>query len=771
MPVIVDNEVQKRLVRMVVGRESGESRKSVRKDSGKKWKSDGAVLISGRFTQKGAGCVFTFSLRHRTTALVAICFLALVSATSAEPETNQKLTPSRSKASEASHPEVTHHLHVASSAGDKLSNHWIVELHAPASDSDVRKIASQFGFEHRGPLRYHTGNGAMTGNDKRRGDSNRFFHMVEKKTPRHRMKRSLDAKTKQLKSHPKVKDAVQQVAHVRRKRGFRGLETMESVPNDPLFKHQWYLKNDGQAGGKKGLDLNVMGAWKLGITGKNVTTAILDDGIDYTHPDLMYNYNAQASYDYSSNDPFPYPRYTDTWFNSHGTRCAGEISARRDNSICGVGVAYDSKVAGIRMLDQPYMTDLIEANAMGHEPQLIDIFSASWGPTDDGKTVDGPRNFTMKAIVNGINRGRDGRGSIFVWASGDGGEKDDCNCDGYAASMWTISINSAINDGRTALYDESCSSTLASTFSNGRSANPEAGVATTDLYGSCTLKHSGTSAAAPEAAGVFALALEANPKLTWRDIQHLTVLTSKRNRLRDPTGRHGWHVNGAGLEFNHLFGFGVLDAGSMVVMATNWTSGPPRYHCKAGTITGGAGWKFDAKNPLRLTIDTAACDGSVEEEEEKDGAAPVRYLEHAQAFVSLKSSRRGSTVMYLTSPMGTRSLILSSRPDDADSTYGFVKWPFMTTQCWGEDPKGKWSLEVFVSEEDKNDDKNKNQGHGRGRNEESEGPNGVLTEWMLMLHGTLRPPYIEINAADSTSKLAIAKRAHEKMEEKRKRTV
>jgi proprotein convertase subtilisin/kexin type 2 len=129
-------------------------------------------------------------------------------------------------------------------------------------------------------------------------------------------------------------------------------------------------------------------------------------------------------------------------------------------------------------------------------------------------------------------KGRRGLGSLYVWASGDGGSNDDCNCDGYAASMWTISINSAINDGRTALYDESCSSTLASTFSNGRNDDPRAGcsksnlishvnyidrhcvvdelgVATTDLYGKCTLKHSGTSAAAPEAAGVFALALEA----------------------------------------------------------------------------------------------------------------------------------------------------------------------------------------------------------------------------------------------------------------------
>ena len=58
---------------------------------------------------------------------------------------------------------------------------------------------------------------------------------------------------------------------------------------------------------------------------------------------------------------------------------------------------------GIRMLDQPYMTDLIEANSMGHEPNLIDIYSASWGPTDDGRTVDGPRNATMRAIVRGVN--------------------------------------------------------------------------------------------------------------------------------------------------------------------------------------------------------------------------------------------------------------------------------------------------------------------------------------------------------------------------------
>ena len=48
-----------------------------------------------------------------------------------------------------------------------------------------------------------------------------------------------------------------------------------------------------------------------------------------------------------------------------------------------------------------------------------------------------------------------------------------------------------------------------------------------------TYGYKGTSAAAPEAAGVIALALEANPSLTWRDIQHLLVLTSKKRNLFD----------------------------------------------------------------------------------------------------------------------------------------------------------------------------------------------------------------------------------------------
>lgn len=327
-------------------------------------------------------------------------------------------------------------------------------------------------------------------------------------------------------------------------------------------------------------------------------------------------------------------------------------------------------------------------------------------------------------------QGRGGKGSIYVWASGDGGSYDDCNCDGYASSMWTISINSAINDGRTALYDESCSSTLASTFSNGRKRNPEAGVATTDLYGNCTLRHSGTSAAAPEAAGVFALALEANLGLTWRDMQHLTVLTSKRNQLHDEV--HQWRRNGVGLEFNHLFGYGVLDAGAMVKMAKDWKTVPERFHCVGGSVQDPE--KIPSTGKLVLTLTTDACEG-------KENF--VRYLEHVQAVITVNATRRGDLNINMTSPMGTKSILLSRRPRDDDSKVGFDKWPFMTTHTWGEDARGTWTLELgFVG---------------------STPQKGVLKEWTLMLHGTQSAPYIDQVVRDYQSKLAMSKK--EELEE------
>lgn len=58
-------------------------------------------------------------------------------------------------------------------------------------------------------------------------------------------------------------------------------------------------------------------------------------------------------------------------------------------------------VAGVRMLDGD-VTDMVEAKSLSLHPQHIDIYSASWGPDDDGKTVDGPASLARQAFENGI---------------------------------------------------------------------------------------------------------------------------------------------------------------------------------------------------------------------------------------------------------------------------------------------------------------------------------------------------------------------------------
>lgn len=95
--------------------------------------------------------------------------------------------------------------------------------------------------------------------------------------------------------------------------------------------------------------------------------------------------------------------------------------------------------------------------------------------------------------------------------------------------------------------------------------------------------------------------------------------------------------------------------------------------------------EIPSDDSLLLQITTDACNGTDTE---------VNYLEHVQAVVTANCSRRGDLEMFLTSPMGTTSMILSRRANDDDARDGFTKWPFMTTHTWGEYPHGTWLLRV-----------------------------------------------------------------------------
>ncbi|CAD0202252.1 unnamed protein product [Chrysodeixis includens] len=462
--------------------------------------------------------------------------------------------------------------------------------------------------------------------------------------------------------------------------------------NDPKWPHMWYLNRGG------GLDMNVIPAWREGITGRGVVVTILDDGLETDHPDLVSNYDPMASYDVNSHDTDPQPRYDMIDSNRHGTRCAGEVAATANNSLCAVGVAYGASVGGVRMLDGD-VTDAVEARSLSLNPQHVDIYSASWGPDDDGKTVDGPGELATRAFIEGVTKGRNGKGSIFVWASGNGGrEHDNCNCDGYTNSIWTLSISSATERGEVPWYSEMCSSTLAATYSSG--GLNEKQVVTTDLHHSCTVGHTGTSASAPLAAGICALALQANRDLTWRDMQHIVVRTARPERLS--IGGE-WRVNGVGRNVSHSFGYGLLDAAGMVRLAKTWRSVPPQRRCELAAPRPQRA--VPPRSSVTLQLDVGACPG-------------VNYLEHVQARVSLSAARRGDLRIALTSPAGTKVTLLAPRPHDS-SRAGFTSWPFMSVHMWGESPLGVWQLEVT------------NEGRYMGR--------ATLQDWSLTLYGTSTP--------------------------------
>ncbi|XP_058985494.1 furin-like protease 1 isoform X3 [Musca domestica] len=517
-------------------------------------------------------------------------------------------------------------------------------------------------------------------------------------------KRSVEPSTNhqsRLDEDGRVTWSKQQIAKSRRKRDFIRMRPsrtssrsassrVKAMPfTDPKWEHMWYLNRGGD------LDMNVIPAWKEGITGKGIVVTILDDGLESDHPDIINNYDPKASYDVNSHDEDPMPHYDLADSNRHGTRCAGEVAATANNSICAVGIAFGASVGGVRMLDGD-VTDAVEARSLSLNPQHIDIYSASWGPDDDGKTVDGPGELASRAFIEGVTKGRAGKGSIFIWASGNGGrEMDNCNCDGYTNSIWTLSISSATEDGFVPWYSEKCSSTLATTYSSGSQAEKQ--VVTTDLHHSCTVSHTGTSASAPLAAGIAALVLESNNNLTWRDMQHIVVRTAKPANLMDPT----WSKNGVGRRVSHSFGYGLMDAAAMVKLARQWKTVPEQQRCEINAPH--VDKVIPPKSHITLQLSVKNC-------------LNINFLEHVQAKITLTSQRRGDIQINLISPAGTKVTLLTPRVHDTSHS-GFNQWPFMSVHTWGESPHGNWQLEI----------------HNEGRYM------AQITQWDLIFYGTEEP--------------------------------
>ncbi|EON64271.1 hypothetical protein W97_03502 [Coniosporium apollinis CBS 100218] len=459
---------------------------------------------------------------------------------------------------------------------------------------------------------------------------------------------------------------------------------------DPIFNEQWHLFNTHDPGN----DLNVTGVWLQGITGKNATVCIVDDGLDMDSDDLKPNYFAGGSYDFNDHVDEPKPRLDD---DHHGTRCAGEVAAAK-NDACGVGVAWDSRISGIRILSGG-LSEADEAHSLNYGFQENDIYSCSWGPPDDGRSMEAPSILVKRAMVTGVQKGRQGNGTIYVFAAGNGAMKgDNCNFDGYTNSIYSITVGAITRKNQHPYYSEACSAQLVVTYSSDGSGNA---IHTTDVGAhTCSTTHGGTSAAGPLAAGVYALVLEIRPDLTWRDMQWLTVLHAEY--FDDAPS--DWQETATGRKYSHQFGYGKLNAWAIIEAAKTWKSVKPQ----AWFWSPWMHVKHDIPQGDKGIASTFEVTPSALQD------ANLARIEHITVTMNVEHTRRGDLSVELRSPSGVVSHLSTTRKSD-DERAGYADWTFMSVAHWNESGIGKWIIVVkdtIVNEH-----------------------NGSFTDWRLRLWG------------------------------------
>lgn len=293
--------------------------------------------------------------------------------------------------------------------------------------------------------------------------------------------------------------------------------------NDELFFKQWGLFNHGQDGGKSGADISAMQAWATTKGSDQIVVAVLDSGVDYTHPDLAKNIWSRPPIimAYRDDDLTPEGPVDDIHGfnvledtgdpmddNGHGTHCAGIVGAEGGNEVGITGVNWNVKIMPLKFMDAEgagTTRDAIEAiNYVINRKRAgvnVRIISASWGSMVKSRALE---DVIRKAGEEGI---------LVVAAAGNATSDNDLKPH-YPASY---ELNNVISVAAVNRHDE------LTAFSNFgvksvHVAAPGEGIVSTWLQHDFSEKK-GTSMATPFVAGVAALILATNPGMSIDELR------------------------------------------------------------------------------------------------------------------------------------------------------------------------------------------------------------------------------------------------------------
>jgi len=508
--------------------------------------------------------------------------------------------------------------------------------------------------------------------------------------------------------------------------------------------------------GVEGQDLRMTDTLAGGPTGKGVHVAVVDTGMEICHPDLADNVAAGASFNFKrddwlnslATDPFLPSTYGD-----HGTSVAGIIGAVADNGIGLRGVAPDVRLRGYNSLAATNQATAIfdSLGGSGNLPDSssVDIFNMSFGQFGREAVTESDDRALFQRGVRDL---RSGRGAIYVKAAGNGFHRcqsmlrideitdheadmtsdDDAtpvyysingeigcvsaNSDYWNNLPYLITVGAFGADGKKSSYSVA-GPTLWVSAPSGEGGFGQPAQITTDQMGKSqgydvrsgtsripasenpqgdyVNSFNGTSAAAPNASGAIALLLEAQPKLTWRDVKHILARSARQidtdiYEVKIGFGgeaavlRHPWTVNAAGYHFHNWYGFGAIDVDAALALIATYTPD------SLGAFSDGAE-VFQVETPVDIPDHRG---GGVRQSVSVSGINDALKVEGVVLNFEITHPFTNDLGIYLISPSGTESL-LNPPFNEVLTANENLDWELLSNAFYGESPLGDWTLKVI----------------------------------------------------------------------------